>query len=673
MKRHQKPILSLLAALLWLLILPLHARAADSLLRNGELAGEGVPEGWTVRSYQKEEYAVSTENGETTLTSFEANDLRVCQTLEVKENTAYVFSAEVAASNVMGGRGATLSIDNYGVDGCYIYSRNILGSVDWTPIELIFRTGEGQTTIVAALRLGGYSEMSAGTVRFRNIRLEPAGEGVAARPLSGGGSSHNADTRDNELSEARQIQLRSYLHLFMVLAVVDAVVLIFGFYRNRERIGAAEIGADKRKKLFLLAAMAGLVLRSLLSAAWGGHDTDMSCWIGWGNYIAQNGPGTFYTAPGHDWYDYPPGYMLVLGLISRTLSVLRVPAGSKSMVFAYMLPAALADIGTAALLMRCARRKGFSDSWQLLLGGLALFNPAIVMLSGAWGQIDSILTLLLLLSFTELTEGRRVSAGALYGLAIMTKWQALIYGPVLACAYILHMRTRRDIGKTVAAVAAALGVIFAVSLPFRGDQGFFWIVEKFFHSAGGYHYASVEAYNFLALCGGNWASVSKSLLPGISYGTFGTAAILLAVTLSLFLQWQAVKPTLSLRRGAPDDGWMLYLSASFCMYMIFTFGQYMHERYVFPVILLLMMVFVMTKEPRWLLCSLLLSVVVFLNEATAMYVISKLASATVRGGREHNTVVTVCSFAETASFAYFAYLCATVGRRLSRKEENGHA
>ena len=109
------------------------------------------------------------------------------------------------------------------------------------------------------------------------------------------------------------------------------------------------------------------------------------------------------------------------------------------------------------------------------------------------------------------------------------------------------------------------------------------------------------------------------------------------------------------------------------MYMIFTFGQYMHERYVFPVILLLMMVFVMTKEPRWLLCSLLLSVVVFLNEATAMYVISKLASATVRGGREHNTVVTVCSFAETASFAYFAYLCATVGRRLSRKEENGHA
>ena len=152
-----------------------------------------------------------------------------------------------------------------------------------------------------------------------------------------------------------------------------------------------------------------------------------------------------------------------------------------------------------------------------------------------------------------------------------------------------------------------------------------------------------------------------------------TAAILLAVTVSLYMQWLAAKPALTGRRSAPDDGWMLFLSASLCMYMIFTFGQYMHERYVFPVILLLMMVFVLTKEPRWLLCSLLLSVTVFLNEATAMYVISKLASATVRGGAEHNTVVRVCSFAETASFVCFAALCADRARQPFRKGVRGDA
>ena len=114
---------------------------------------------------------------------------------------------------------------------------------------------------------------------------------------------------------------------------------------------------------------------------------------------------------------------------------------------------------------------------------------------------------------------------------------------------------------------------------------------------------------------------------------------------------------------------MLFLSAAFCMFMIFTFGQYMHERYVFPVIALLIVSYTMTGEPRWLLCSLLLSVTVFLNEATAMYVISSLASAVVRGGREHNTVVAVCSFAETCCFAYFACCCRAALRRPSPKGE----
>ena len=118
---------------------------------------------------------------------------------------------------------------------------------------------------------------------------------------------------------------------------------------------------------------------------------------------------------------------------------------------------------------------------------------------------------------------------------------------------------------------------------------------------------------------------------------------------------------------------MLYLSAGFCMYMIFTFGQYMHERYVFPVLLLLMVVFVLTGERRWLFCALVLSVTMFLNEATAMYVVSSLASATVRGGREHNTVVAVCSFAETVSFVYFAWLCHDTLRRMIRKEGESHA
>ena len=653
--RHKKRPLILIFFLL-ILSLQCSARAEDELLYNGELSGDGFPDGWTVVSYQSD-YTVDCEDGIVTITCAGENDIRLMQTVEAEENAVYIFRAEVSASKVAGGIGACLSIDNYSVDGCYIYSRGILGSADWTEIELVFRTGEGQTLICPALRLGGYSEMSAGTVRFRHVSLTKTTDEIGALSLSGSESYQDYSVTDNtpQLSEMRRYQLKSYLHLFIVIAVLAACVMVFGIYRNRERLGGANLTEENCRRFFILAILAGFVLRSILASAWGGHDTDMSCWMGWGNYIARVGTADFYTAPGHEWYDYPPGYMLVLGLIARVVSILRIPESSGAGVFAYMLPAYIADCASGALVMRWAKKQGFSAGWQLLLGCLCVFNPAAVMLSGAWGQIDSILALFLLLSFTELTCGRRVSAGALFGLAIMVKWQALIYGPVLAAAYLFHLKNKKDLRDTVLGVLAAFAVIFAVTLPFKGSQGLLWFVSRFFSAAGGYDYASVEAYNFLALCGGNWKAASLDLLPGISYKAFGSAAILITVLLSLYFQYRQA----AANHGGPedfDDRHMLYLAAAFCMYAIFTFGHYMHERYVFPVMLLLIFVFLFTREPRFLLCSILLSSVLFLNEMSAMYVISNLASAVVRGGREHNAVVSACSTMETASFAYFTYV-----------------
>lgn len=640
-----------------LLTLPALA-AGETLLINGELAGTGIPEGWEVSSYLTQGYAADARDGVVTLTAYNEDDLRLVQRVEVEENTAYILSAELSGENIQGGRGATLSIDNYSLDGCYIYSGNIVGSCDWMKVELPFRTGEGQTVVIAALRLGGYSELSTGTVRFRNVRLTEAGEGVYAQPLTAGGASTAVDNADEELAEARKIQLKSWLHLFAVLAVIAGTVLLFGFYRNRERLGGIPLTRKQGRKYFLLMVLAGLVIRSVLASAWGGHDTDMGCWIGWGKYIADVGPSTFYTASGHEWYDYPPGYMLVLGLVTRLINALGIPSGSGAETFAYMFPAYAADVGIAALFMRCARKNGFSEGWCLLLGGLTVFNPAAVFLSGAWGQIDSILTLFLLLTFISLTEGKRIPGGIFYGLAIMTKWQALIYGPVLAAAYLLGIRSKRDALETAGAVLSALLVIFLISLPFKGDQSPLWIVGRFFNAAGGYDYASIEAYNFLALCGGNWTPASNPLLPGISYRTLGTCAIILAVAFSLYIQWRGKRAVLPGDRQGTGDPAAPYIAAAFCMYMIFTFGHYMHERYVFPVIFLLVMAFIMSRNEKFLLCSLLLSAVLFLNEMTAMYVISDLASAVVRGGREHQAVVTLCAEAETASFMIFAWFTA---------------
>ena len=653
MKR-RKPIYVVFSLLLICAVLQGTAVADGSLLSNADFSAPELPDGWDTVAYDAEHYSVFTEDGALVITSAAENDVRVCQMVKVEPNTVYRLSAEISAEGVHGGHGVCLSVDNYSLDGSYAVSTGRTGSFDWTRETLIVRTGAKQSYINFTLRLGSYSETSAGTARFRAAELvqtndpEDVAAAVTLEELA-----HSAVKTVSESDEARAIRLRSYLHLFIVCAIVLACVLLWGFYRNRERFYSLSADRKTVNRCFLLVVLTGAVFRLMLSLLFGGHDYDMNCWQAWGRDIVQNGASQFYTAPGHEWYDYPPGYMLVLAGLTWLLDVFRIPSGSGAAVFAYMLPAYAADVGIAVLLMRFARKRGFSESAGLYLGTLAVFNPAAVILSGAWGQIDSILTLLLLLSFSELIEGRRISAGAIYGLAIMTKWQALIYGPVLAAEYILSIRNKDDAFRTVSGVIAALLVIFTVSLPFRGDQSFFWVIERFLNSAGGYDYASVEAYNFLALCGGNWKSAELPLIPGVlSYKIFGTAAIVLAVALSIAMQ------AVSRRREGGETlcarPERLLIPAAFCMFMIFTFGHYMHERYVFPVMTLLVFAYIATQDKRLLAASMLLSVVLSLNEATAMYVVSNAAASAVRGTQQHQIVTGVCSLFEVLTFFYTA-------------------
>ena len=656
MKR-RKPILSLIFLLILCTVLQSTAFADGSLLSNTDFSAPELPDGWDTVAYEAENYSVYTQNSALVIASAAENDVRFCQMVKVEPNTVYRLSAEISAEGVHGGHGVCLSVDNYSLDGSYAVSTGRTGSFDWTRETLIVRTGAKQSYINFTLRLGSYSETSAGTARFRAAELvqtndpEDVAAAVTLEELA-----HSAVKTVSESDEARAIRLRSYLHLFIVCAIVLACVLLWGFYRNRERFYSLSADRKTVNRCFLLVVLTGAVFRLMLSLLFGGHDYDMNCWQAWGRDIVQNGASQFYTAPGHEWYDYPPGYMLVLAGLTWLLDVFRIPSGSGAAVFAYMLPAYAADVGIAVLLMRFARKRGFSESAGLYLGTLAVFNPAAVILSGAWGQIDSILTLLLLLSFSELIEGRRISAGAIYGLAIMTKWQALIYGPVLAAEYILSIRNKDDAFRTVSGVIAALLVIFTVSLPFRGDQSFFWVIERFLNSAGGYDYASVEAYNFLALCGGNWKSAELPIIPGVlSYKTFGTAAIVLAVALSIAMQ------AVSRRREGGETlcarPERLLIPAAFCMFMIFTFGHYMHERYVFPVMTLLVFAYIATQDKRLLAASMLLSVVLSLNEATAMYVVSNAAASAVRGTQQHQIVTGVCSLFEVLTFFYTAKVC----------------
>ena len=650
------------------------SKAAASVAYDLTSQPGALPDGWYVSSYENEYQAYGDGAGVITLSSDVTDDLRLCKKVKVNEASRYVLSAQIATEGVAEGRGACLSIDNYSLDRSCVYTEGLKGDNGFTETKLFFETKPGQTEVILALRLGGYSEASRGTVRFQDVSLRSgaAEEGRYQLLEAWGGSS------DEEVDDAFRDEehYKSFFAIIVWAAMLAGILLLFGVYRNRRLLTDKTLPSTTYWSGFVFIVVVGVLLRLILCAIYRGHDTDMSCFIAWGQDIAGNGTRQFYWAPGHDWYDYPPGYMLFLGGYSSILNLFRVDTGSVPGIFLYMLPAIGADLGLSLLIMRFARKQRINNSGALILGGLVFLNPALLFLSGAWGQIDSILTFWLVLSFLLLLDRKRVLSGLVFGIAVMTKWQALMFGPVYAFAHLFLVRwgskkgneALTDLLKTAGGALAALLVMICISLPFKGDQGLFWFVDRFVTASAHYDYATVEAYNYFAFCGANWKGADEYILPKLlTYKQFGTIAICLAVVcgfMTVLRRYQAEKRC---DRTLDQDHGFPFLAASLTMALIFTFGHYMHERYVVPILVMLLFAYAFFKDKRLLLVALLFTVTTFLNEMMAQYVVSNGAIDVIRGGREHNTVLRFWSGVEVLVCLYFGYVVADMLHDLKGK------
>ena len=94
-----------------------------------------LPIGWTLSAYDLNDSSVTTglsveEDGSVSvrLSNLIGNDARICQDVEVSADTVYRLRAYVKTESVSGGQGATLSIDNYSIDGCFCYSQPLTGN-----------------------------------------------------------------------------------------------------------------------------------------------------------------------------------------------------------------------------------------------------------------------------------------------------------------------------------------------------------------------------------------------------------------------------------------------------------------------------------------------------------------------------------------------------------------
>ena len=224
------------------------------------------------------------------------------------------------------------------------------------------------------------------------------------------------------------------------------------------------------------AALAGMFALAfairLLIAPHAGYYADLKIFQGWSLRLDDFGLRHFYA---QNWADYPPGYLYVLWLLGKVSA----PPGYVLL----KLPAILGDLALAWIAGTFATRiapPSVKEQWPVrpLVAAAVLFNPAMIMVSAVWGQVDVVPAVFVLWSLFLLFTGRQalrreLAASLSLAIAVAMKPQACFVVPVMVYALYrrhLHRRPRSEWANGVLKIAAngavLVGFLFLSALPF---------------------------------------------------------------------------------------------------------------------------------------------------------------------------------------------------------------
>lgn len=504
------------------------------------------------------------------------NDARFKYTVNAEKKTYYKISAYIKTENVSSRveKGANLSIDLlYDVYG------NFFGTRDWTYVEFYGLTGASQTSFTVLLRLGGYGSTNTGKAYFDDFKVEkidklPAGEEATALYT------------ESQVVKKPALYTDS-MRVASLLIVFTSFVFIVIYKYLRNKTNALESGMTLAQKVFML-VFVGMLLRMVLTVTAPQCSIDVNLFQYWAKNAAQFGYKLY--VPQNN-IDYPPGYMHILlrvGKISEEFKAYGTSLG----IFLIKMPAIICDGIIAFIIYKTAGKK-LSPDWVLFIVACWVFNPVVILDSAAWGQVDSVLSLALVLCIYYLTKDKYGVAGVWFAVGVMIKPQALFIAPIIFYALLKHSFEKESVKEKllpfVYTVTSFLVTFVLIALPFWVHKSKTWIIDLYTGTAEGYKYITVNALNFHFLMGNNWVADTTNKYKGITLFAWGMFAIVIASLIAMVLHLKNKRLS-----SVP------YLMSSVLIYLVVNFGPRMHERYFFPIIALLLFAIIKMNN-KWLL------------------------------------------------------------------------
>ena len=392
-----------------------------------------------------------------------------------------------------------------------------------------------------------------------------------------------------------------------------------------------------KREIIILAAMLSIsfLVRVLLFPLQG-FQADMGTFMAWFNTAAEHGVRPFYTIywsnPDTAWIDYPPFSVYIFwafGSLAKALA----PYGVGLANIVKLVPN-LFDVAIATVIYFFVRKK-LSFKLSLVASALYVFNPAIIFNAAVWGQFDATYTFFLMLSLLLALKSKPELSAVAFALGILTKTQGIAFLPLV----VFLILKKNGVKRFLYSVLAFAATIFLVILPMEWSNPVSFLSRIYFGAYGHYSYTSFNAFNLWGLFG---FAIPDGNLAILGWALFGALCVFVLYVLN---------------KRFKDSGEMLVFFSAFMLFFgFFMLMTRMHERYMFPVIGMLVLMFPSVKKAR--LFYVILTGTLLVNISYVLYWLNLYANAgyPYSPNLTGDPVVLVVSMVNLITFLYASLL-----------------
>jgi Gpi18-like mannosyltransferase len=339
---------------------------------------------------------------------------------------------------------------------------------------------------------------------------------------------------------------------------------------------------------FIVLLFIGIIIRFLFVGN-PGFIADISFWKSWS--LAAIDHGIVWTTHNTN-INYPPGFIYVLYLMGKMYSIFADPHDynvfwrENNFLFLFVSKsfAMTADIMISCLIFWFFRQKeklkhlgiNFKPHLPLLLSAVFLLNPIVIIDSALWGQVESFGLLFTLSAIILIFYKRPSLASAIFAIGVFMKLQNIIFIPIMFLFIFRYFNTK----TLIKSLFSFIGMVTLINLPFILERDMNQVLYLMTVNSDYFPYLSLNAHNlwWIVASGNGMQVVDKITVLGIiNAKTLG---------LLIFSSCYLLSMLLTFFRPTPRN---FLLSLTTAIFAFFLFTTESHERYSYPVIVLLLL------------------------------------------------------------------------------------